>query len=55
MQSRPQELRMKLYVYADESGVFDKAHDDIFVYGGVIVLASLKGDSIRQYLALERG
>ena len=54
MQSRLQELRMKLYVYADESGVFDKAHDDIFVYGGVIVLASRKEDSIRQYLALER-
>lgn len=23
---------MKLYVYADESGTFDKAHNDIFVY-----------------------
>lgn len=45
---------MKLYVYADESGVFDKAHDDLFVYGGVIVPASRREDSIRQYLALER-
>lgn len=45
---------MKLFVYADESGVFDKAHDDLFVYGGVIVLASRRENSIRQYLALEQ-
>lgn len=42
---------MKLYVYADESGVFDKTHDDLFVYGGVIVPASCREDSVRQYLA----
>lgn len=28
---------MKLYVYADESGTFDKAHNDLFVYGGIVV------------------
>ena len=29
---------MDLYIYSDESGVFDKAHNEIFVYGGLIFL-----------------
>lgn len=29
---------MELYVYSDESGVFDKKHNEIFVYGGMILL-----------------
>ena len=29
---------MDLFIYSDESCVFDKAHKEIFVYGGVIFL-----------------
>ena len=32
------ENHMDLYIYSDESGVFDKAHNEIFVYGGLIFL-----------------
>ena len=45
---------MKLYVYADESGTFDKAHNDIFVYGGVIVSAQDRKAATDKYLGLER-
>jgi len=31
---------MNIYVYSDESGVFDKQHNDIFVYGGLILLGN---------------
>lgn len=31
---------MDIYVYADESGVFDNIHNDIFVFGGIILLGS---------------
>lgn len=33
---------MKFYVYVDESGTFDKAHNDLFIYGGLVVAG--KGD-----------
>lgn len=29
---------MELYVYSDESGVFDKVHNEYFTYGGLIFL-----------------
>lgn len=29
---------MNIYVYSDESGVFDKKHNDIYVFGGIIIL-----------------
>lgn len=29
---------MDIFVYSDESGVFDKVHNDYFVYGGLIFL-----------------
>lgn len=46
---------MKLYVYADESGTFDRAHNDLFVYGGVLVPgAKAKSDLERKYLSVER-
>ena len=32
------ENNVDLYIYSDESGVFDKAHNEIFVYGGLIFL-----------------
>ena len=31
---------MNIYVYSDESGVFDKMHNDIFVFGGLILLGT---------------
>ena len=31
---------MNIYIYSDESGVFDKAHNDIFVFGGIIILGA---------------
>ena len=29
---------MDIYIYSDESGVFDKEHNDFFVFAGVILL-----------------
>lgn len=46
---------MNIYVYSDESGVFDKGHNTFFVYGGLIFLA--KDDCEvwkRKYLHNER-
>lgn len=31
---------MNIYVYSDESGVFDKIHNDYFVFGGLILLGT---------------
>lgn len=45
---------MKLYVYADESGAFDKVHNDVFVYGGIVLVgADAKADAERRYAAME--
>lgn len=46
---------MDLFVYSDESGVFDKAHNEIFVYGGLLFLGKQQKDEyVRRYLAAER-
>lgn len=46
---------MNIYVYSDESGVFDKAHNDIYVYGGVIILGTENKDAwCRKYIAAEK-
>lgn len=46
---------MKLYVFADESGVFDREHNDLFVYGGVIILGKHNYDAIvNRHQSLER-
>ncbi len=46
---------MDLYIYSDESGVFDKAHNEIFVYGGLIFLGKReKDDCNRKYLTAEK-
>lgn len=46
---------MKLYVFADESSVFDRAHANLFVYGGVIILGKANYDYIvNKHLSLER-
>jgi len=45
---------MKLYIYADESGTFDKEHNDLFVYGGLVVPGdSAKRNLERKYSAIE--
>lgn len=46
---------MNIFVYSDESGVFDKAHNDWFVFGGVIFLSKDDKDSYaRKYIHAER-
>lgn len=46
---------MNIYVYSDESGVFDKAHNDTYVFGGIIVLGKdSKEIWSRKYSAAEK-
>jgi hypothetical protein len=45
---------MDIYVYSDESGVFDKVHNDYFVFGGLVFLSKEERDNCaRKYLAAE--
>lgn len=45
---------MDLFVYSDESGVFDKAHNEIFVFGGLIFIGKdQKDEYARRYIAAE--
>ncbi|MDO4813895.1 MAG: DUF3800 domain-containing protein [Gemella sp.] len=46
---------MDLYIYSDESGVFDYKHNEYFVFGGVIYLSKeSKDESIREYTGVEK-
>lgn len=46
---------MNIYVYSDESGVFDKAHNKIFVFGGLLFLSKDEKDiAIRKYIRAEK-
>lgn len=46
---------MDIYIYSDESGVFDKVHNDIYVYGGVVFLSKEDKDNFtRKYSAAEK-
>lgn len=46
---------MRLFVYSDESGVFDQANEEFFVFGGVIFLSKKdRDDQTRKYLKAER-
>lgn len=46
---------MNIFVYSDESGVFDKVHNEYFVFGGLIFLGKEKRDiQSRKYSAVER-
>lgn len=46
---------MNLFVYSDESGVFDKAHNKYFVFGGLILFSKEERDNFsRQYLNVEK-
>lgn len=46
---------MNIFVFSDESGVFDKVHNDIYVYGGVIFLSKEdKDNNSRKYKNVEK-
>lgn len=46
---------MNIFVYGDESGVFDKAHNDVFAFGGLVFLDRESRDvAIRKYIHAER-
>lgn len=46
---------MSIFVYADESGVFDREHNDVFVFGGLIFLCREERDlARRRYQSAER-
>ena len=46
---------MNIYVYSDESGVFDKEHNDYFVFGGLILLGTEKKENwSRKYSSVEK-
>jgi len=46
---------LNVFVYGDESGVFDKAHNAFFVFGGIILLDKGEKDSLyRQFISAER-
>ena len=46
---------MNIYIYSDESGVFDKVHNDIFVFGGLIILGNeSKQEWSRRYSKAEK-
>ena len=46
---------MNLYIYSDESGVFDNKHEKYFVFGGLIFLSKFEKDNAsRKYIAIEQ-
>lgn len=46
---------MSIFVYGDESGVFDAAHHDIFVFGGLIFLNKEDREAeYRRFISAER-
>lgn len=46
---------MNLYVYSDESGVFDKEHNDYFVFGGIICVGTDEKELLsRRYSSVEK-
>ena len=46
---------MDIYVYSDESGVFDKVHNEYYIYGGIILLSKEEKSHIsNRYLKAER-
>ena len=45
---------MNLYIYSDESGVFDKAHNNYFVFGGIICIDNNEKEMLsRKYSSIE--
>lgn len=45
---------MDIYIYSDESGVFDKAHNRYFIFGGILFLSKEERDVCsRKYIKAE--
>ncbi|SNU06231.1 hypothetical protein SAMN06297422_10696 [Lachnospiraceae bacterium] len=45
---------MNIWVYSDESGVFDKTHNDYYVFAGVIYLDKEEKEiATRKYIHVE--
>ena len=45
---------MNLFIYSDESGVFDNVHESVYVYGGIILKGrEEKGNAERKFIAIE--
>ena len=46
---------MNVYVFSDESGIFDYKSHEYFVYGGIIIIGKQEMDSLsRRYSAMEK-
>jgi len=46
---------VEIFVYSDESGTFDKIHNEYFVFGGIILLGSaMRDDELRKFLNAEK-
>lgn len=46
---------MDIYIYSDESGVFDPVHNDYYVFGGIIILGKTSKDACeRKYRNAEK-
>ena len=46
---------MNIYIYSDESGVFDKIHNDTYVFGGILVIENNNKQILsRKYSKAER-
>lgn len=45
---------MKIFIYADESGVFDVKHYDYYVFAWVLCLGKEAENTARKYLAIEK-
>lgn len=46
---------MELYIYSDESGVFDNVHNDYYVYGGLILVnKDIRDTASRKYSGAEK-
>lgn len=49
------DIRMNIFVYSDESGVFDVVHNQHYIFGGVLFLDKESRDgAVRKYLNAER-
>lgn len=47
--------KMNIYVFSDESGVFYQVHNDVFVFGGIVLLSKDEKEKyMRKYSAAER-
>ena len=46
---------MNIYIYSDESGVFDYIHNRWYIFGGVILLSKKEKElAVRKYIHAEK-